>query len=88
MGIRLLESIQSVLYYSHMAHPFEKIFEKALKKSSPEENHVLSIAERLREKGYAHDEILKVLSKLQNSLIDDDEAEIVQDAIDAFEIDL
>ena len=71
-----------------MAHPFEKIFEKALKKSSTSENHVLSIAERLRQKGYAHDEILKVLNTLQNSLIDDDEAEIVQDAIDAFEIDL
>ena len=69
-----------------MAHPFEKLFEKAIKSSLEDENQVLRVAEKLREKGYDFDEILEVLTKLQGSLIDDDEAEVVQDAIDAFEL--
>ncbi len=69
-----------------MSHPFEKIFEKALKNSLSDENLVLRDVEKLRDRGYSHDEILKVLTKLQKSFIDDDEAELVQDAIDAFEL--
>ena len=69
-----------------MSHPFAKIFEKALKNSLTDENLVLRDAEKLREKGYSETEILAVLTKLQKSLIDDTEAEIVQDAIDALEI--
>lgn len=69
-----------------MSHPFEKMFERALKDSLTEENLVLREAEKLREKGYSQKEIVDVLTKLQKSLIDDTEAEIVQDAIDAFDI--
>ncbi len=69
-----------------MAHPFLKIFDKALKKSLSGDNVVLTQAESLRDRGYAHNEILTVLSHLQKSLIGDAEAEVVQDAIDAFEL--
>jgi hypothetical protein len=68
-----------------MAHPFEKMFERALKKCDGDFEIVLDEAVKLRDKGYSHTEILAVLTKLQKSLIDDKEAEIVGGAIDAFE---
>ena len=67
------------------SHPFEKIFEKALKKSTHDENFVYKEANALRTKGYRAEEILTVLTKLQKALIDDNEALLVQDAIDTFE---
>lgn len=67
-----------------MAHPFAKMFDKALKKSSAEQNEVLNVAEKLREKGYRAEEIAGVLKKLQKSLIDKTEAEIVGEAEEEF----
>lgn len=67
-----------------MAHPFEKMFDKALKKSSAEQNEVLSVAEKLRGKGYRVEEIAGVLKKLHKSLIDKTEAEIVGEAEEEF----
>ena len=67
-----------------MAHPFEKLFELALKKSTREENYVLNEAEKLKEKGYPVDEIYTVLKKLQNSLIQDADVEIVTEATEEF----
>ncbi len=63
-----------------MAHPFTKIFDLALKKSSSEENFVLIEAEKIIKKGYSATEIHTVLTKLQKSLIDQTEAEIVSEA--------
>ncbi len=63
-----------------MAHPFEKMFEKALKKSSPEENMITEEAAKLLEKGYSESEICTVLLKLEKSLIDDGEAHLVREA--------
>ncbi len=65
-----------------MAHPFEKIFDKALKKSTQEENMVMKEAQKLIEKGYRTEEICAVLTKLEKSLIDDREAAIVHDAVE------
>lgn len=70
-----------------MAHPFSKIFEKALRKCTDDENFVLQEAIKIRKKGYSDTEICAVLTKLQKSLIDDSEASIVQEAIDSFEIE-
>ena len=67
-----------------MAHPFEKMFDQALRKSSSEHNEVLLVAEKLRAKGYREEEIVQVLKKLHNSLIQDDEFEIVGEAIEEF----
>lgn len=67
-----------------MAHPFEKMFDRAIKKSTPLENAVLAEAEKLREKGYSAEEIITVLRKLEKSLIDKDEAEIVGEAVEEF----
>jgi hypothetical protein len=67
-----------------MTHPFEKMLYAAIKKSTPFENEVLAVAEKLREKGYAAQEIFTVLVKLQKSLIDKDEAEIVREAVEEF----
>lgn len=62
-----------------MSHPFEKIFEKALKKNSEEENSVLKEAEKLIEKGYRAEEVCSVIMKLEKSLIDDKDAAIVHE---------
>lgn len=63
-----------------MAHPFTKIFDQALSKSSAEENFVLSEAEKIIKKGYSAQEVFDVLTKLQKSLIDKNEADIVSEA--------
>ncbi len=63
-----------------MAHPFEKLFEKALKKSTVDENLVFKEAKKLQEKGYRTEEIGSVLTKLEKALIDDGESTIVREA--------
>lgn len=68
-----------------MAHPFEKIFGAALRKSTPADNVVLKEAENLKGKGYSADEIYAVLLKLKQGLIDDKDSEIVQEAAEEFE---
>ncbi|MBP9836638.1 MAG: hypothetical protein KBC78_02270 [Candidatus Pacebacteria bacterium] len=68
-----------------MAHPFTKMFDLALKKSTELDNQVLKEAEKLREKGYSPQEIYTVLVKLQKSLIDKEESEIVKEAVEEFE---
>ncbi len=67
-----------------MAHPFEKMLDSAIKKSTPFENVVLAVAENLKEKGYSPEEIFTVLTKLHKSLIEKDEAEIVGEAVEEF----
>jgi hypothetical protein len=67
-----------------MSHPFEKLFEKALKKSTLDDNFVLEEAEKIRGRGYSEKEILAVLMKLQKSLINENDEKIMQDAIDEF----
>ncbi len=61
------------------------MFDLALKKSTELDNQVLKEAEKLREKGYSPQEIYTVLVKLQKSLIDIGESEIVSEAVDEFE---
>ena len=61
-------------------HPFEKMFSKALQKSSLETNLVFAEAKKLLEKGYRKEEILTVLQKLHKSLIDETEEQIVSEA--------
>jgi hypothetical protein len=63
-----------------MSHPFEKILEKALKKSTVDDNLVQKEALKLIEKGYREDEICGVLLKLEKALIDDTEAQLVHEA--------
>ncbi len=63
-----------------MAHPFEKLFDRALKKSTEDDNLVLEEATKLLEKGYKLDEVCGVLTKLEKSLIDDMLANIVREA--------
>jgi len=67
-----------------MAHPFEKMFEKAIAKSRGDENHVLGEAERLKELGYAPEEIYAVLEKLKKSLINPADEAIVAEALEEF----
>jgi hypothetical protein len=68
-----------------MAHPFEKIFNKALRKSTPDENLVLEEAESLRQKNYSVVEIYDVLTHLRDALIQDKEKNIVVEACEEFE---
>jgi len=67
-----------------MAHPFEKMFDKALKVSTGSDNQVLEEANKLLAKGYSGREIAVVLQKLESGLIDPKEAEIVSNALDEF----
>lgn len=65
-------------------HPFEKMFDKALKTSTSEVNLVLKEALKLKEKGYAETEITDVLVRLSKSLIDEYESKIVSEALEDF----
>ncbi len=65
-----------------MAHPFQKIFYRAVKKSTEEENLVYMQAMKILKKGYSPTEILTVLTALQKSLVSDTEGAVVQHAID------
>lgn len=68
-----------------MSHPFQKIFLKALRESTPIDNIVLSEAEALRQKGYSTEEIYEVLKKLHAGLIQEEDSEIVGEALEEFE---
>lgn len=65
-----------------MKHPFAPLFEKALAKSSEEENLVLKEAVKLIEKGYRREEICAVLTKLAIGRIDDTETTRIEEAIE------
>jgi len=67
-----------------MAHPFTKMFDTALRSSTELDNRVLVAAEKLKEKGYSVAEIYTVLVKLQKSLIDKTESDIVAEAVEEF----
>jgi len=67
-----------------MAHPFRTLFDRALDKSTADDNLVLIQAEKLLKKGYRPDEIHTVLHELQKSLIDTTESEIVAEAVVEF----
>lgn len=68
-----------------MAHPFTKLFDTALKKSTDDENLVLKEAFKIKDRGYSTEEIHRVLLALQKSLIDDDEVAIVTEAMEEIE---
>ncbi|MCF7815979.1 MAG: hypothetical protein K9M10_01010 [Candidatus Pacebacteria bacterium] len=63
-----------------MSHPFEKMFENALKKSNSNRNVVFEEATRLVNMGYSLDEVSSVLSKLAKGLISDSDSSIVHEA--------
>ncbi len=65
-----------------MAHPFEKLFYKALKKSTDLHNEVVVVAAGLVEKGYDPKEVATVLAGLARGLIDKNDNELAQEAYD------
>ena len=65
-----------------MAHPFEKLFYKALKKSTETHNEVIVVAAGLLGKGYAPKEVAGVLAGLAKGLIDKDDSELTKEAYD------
>jgi hypothetical protein len=67
-----------------MSHPFEKMFQAALRKSTPQENLVLEEAEMLRKKGYGVQEIYDVLAKLHRELLSARDVEMVGEAVEEF----
>ena len=67
-----------------MAHPFEKMFLKALKNATEFDNPVLVEALKLKAKGYRGEEIATVLLSLEKGLIDQTEAAVVTEALDEF----
>jgi hypothetical protein len=71
-----------------MAHPFEKLFAKALTSSTEYDNHVLEVAETLVTQGYRRAEVATVLKKYAQGLIDAGESAIVYEAYEAIGADL
>lgn len=67
-----------------MAHPFMKMLDAALRESDEQHNEVFVVAEKLREKGYPHDEIYRLLVQLEKSLVDPKESKIVTEAREEF----
>lgn len=63
-----------------MAHPFSKLFDAALRRSTPEDNQVLKEAEQLRAKGYSAQEIYEVLVKMRQELVRDEDYEVAREA--------
>ncbi len=63
-----------------MGHPFEKLFDAALRKSTPLDNQVLYEAEQLKVKGYSALEIYEVLLKMQKALIRDEDEAVLKEA--------
>ncbi len=63
-----------------MAHPFLKLFDAALRRSTPDDNQVLVEAELLRAKGYGVEEIHAVLLKMQQELVRDEDHEVAKEA--------
>ncbi len=75
---------REIVYDTAMTHPFSTLFEKALKKSTPEDNLVLEEAEALRKKGYSVHEIYEVLQKLERALVQDKDSALVGEAVEEF----
>lgn len=67
-----------------MSHPFMKLFDRALAKSNSDSNLVLEEAEKLRQKGYSVVEIYGLLTRLQASLIAEEESAIAAEAVEEF----
>ena len=69
-----------------MAHPFLKMFLKALRDSDEVDNQVTVVAAKLIKKGYSRQELAEILIGLKHSLIEDKERLIVTETIE--ELDL
>lgn len=67
-----------------MAHPFEKMFEKALARSHGDNNYVLGEAEKFREQGYPPKEIYDVLKKMKGSFIAESDEAVLTEAVEEF----
>jgi len=63
-----------------MAHPFSKLFDAALRKSTPMDNQVLHEAELLRAKGYSAQEIYEVLRKMEKALVSSEDEAVLKEA--------
>lgn len=66
-----------------MAHPFLKLFDSALTKSTVSDNLVTKKAQELIDQGYPKTEVCGVLEKLAQSLIDAQSEGIVREAHEA-----
>ena len=65
-----------------MTHPFEKMLEKALGKSTQTDNQLLREAKRILDKGYREEEIIDILRSMEKGRIDDSETELVSNTIE------
>ena len=67
-----------------MSSPFYKMIYKQLGKSTVHDNLVLKEAEKIKDKGYSVEEINGILLKIREGLLDDDDIEIADEAIEEF----
>lgn len=69
-----------------MKSPFYKMIYKKLQDSTLADNLVLKEAVKIKEKGYAVNEINEILLKIREGLLDDSDIEIADDAIEEFSV--
>lgn len=65
-----------------MRHPFEKLYSDALRDSARGEDRVLEVVLELKGKGYPREEIYRTIKNFYDSLIQDEDIEIVRPALD------
>lgn len=70
-----------------MAHPFQKMFIKALAKSEEFDNLVTEEAIKIIKKGYSRSEVYQVLQKLEKSLIEDKEKLLITETIEELSLE-
>lgn len=65
-------------------HPFEALFEKALRESVEGENHITESAFHIADKGYPPKEVHAALDHFTHTLIDDADRALAEEALEEF----
>lgn len=64
-----------------MKHPFTKLLETALAKSSSEDNLLTREVEKILEKGYSEKELYSVLLHMKKGRLDDGEVALIEETL-------
>lgn len=64
-----------------MAHPFISLFEKELRKSTLEHNHLLTRVDEICNRGYRKEEVVGVLETMCRGRLDDGEVGIIEEVL-------
>ncbi len=68
-----------------MAHPFERIFDTALRESRDGDNELVTAVQNLVESGYAEGEVIAALKHFSHGLLQDSDIDTANAALDSLE---